>query len=96
MRRALRILPLIALACAAAGAYNVFADQPQLEGLARARACGPVGQVCKARLARIERTPFRQRFVYSRGGADVQVDCQRSFIFVGDYDCAQPVPAAAR
>ena len=55
-----------------------------------------MGAACKPRLASIERSPFRQRFVYSRGGAQVQVDCQRSFIFFGDYDCGRPVPAEPR
>jgi hypothetical protein len=93
MRHLLKVLPLVALACAIAGAYNVYADQPQLEALARGRACETAGTGCKARLARIERSAFRQRYVYGRSGSETQVDCQRSFIFVGDYDCGRPVPA---
>jgi len=95
MRTVLRVLPLLLLACGVAGAYNVFADEPQLEAQARARACEQqAGAACKARLERLERTPFRQRYVFNRGGSRAQVDCQRSFIFAGDYDCGHPVVAS--
>jgi hypothetical protein len=88
MRRAVRIF--IFAACvffSVAGAYNVMADNAEVEKLAAEKACGDQGAGCRAQKTEMERTPIAQTFAYSTPKRIVGVRCTRSLIFVGEYAC---------
>lgn len=93
-----RLIALAAVTCAVLGAYNVYAASPGLESVAREQACGTArppsahaaGQPnCRAALRMVRRSPFKQTYLFSTGAAQVQVDCTRAFVLVGDYSCAR-------
>lgn len=88
-----RGLAIVAVACALAGAYNVFADNPGLESVARQEVCrgkpSTNPSACRSRLSRLRRSPFTQSYVFTTGGTEVEVDCARSFVLVGGYQCAR-------
>jgi hypothetical protein len=66
---------------------SFYADNHEVEAAARALACsGHVGP-CAPRLARFERSPMRQTFVFRMGGADVSITCRHASLLVGAYAC---------
>lgn len=96
MRKAGSVLFLIlCIAVSVAGAYNVFSDNAEVKAQAEQVACKdrPCGtQKAKATVAvmtRLERSPFSQTFTFATppNGAETQVRCQRSAVFVGPYRC---------
>ena len=45
---------------------------------------------CRLRLTRLARTPLRRAFMFAlNDGGQVEVDCRRSLVLVGDYACAR-------
>ena len=101
MRVASRILALAAIVCGAAAIYNVFGDQPQLEGVARRTACATrranAPTVCRLGLKQLARTPFKQAYLFASpgGGGIVAVDCVRGWVLFGDFGCATVEDRAA-
>jgi hypothetical protein len=94
MRGLSRLLALAAIVCGAAAIYNVFSDQPQLEGIARRVACATrrtnVATVCRLGLKQLARSPFKQAYQFTSpgGGGTVAVDCVRRWVLFGDFGCA--------
>jgi hypothetical protein len=91
MRFFSRALPIVALACALAAAYNVFAATPEVAALARQAACAGRTGKCTPRLARLARSPFAQSFSFDLGGGlrGIEVECARSWILFGSYACSR-------
>jgi hypothetical protein len=82
------------------GAYNVFADNADVERMAQQVACDAVtppaktpragaapAAACSAAKTMMERTPISQTFELAVGNKRVKVRCMRSFVLVGDYAC---------
>ena len=88
-----RVLSLVAIACGLLAAYNVFADDPNLESVARQKSCpgnDSTNQAsCRSRLLRLRRSPITQAYVFTAGGTEVQVDCTRAYLLLGGYNCAR-------
>ena len=99
MRVLSRILALAAIVCGVAAIYNVFGEQPQLEGIARRTACATrrasAPTVCRLGLKRLARTPFKQAYLFTSPGGGVAVDCVRRWVLFGDYGCATVEDRAA-
>jgi hypothetical protein len=89
MRWFFRALALLAIPVGIASFYNVYADEPALESKAHAVACGPRGPRCGARMSRQARMPWKRAYVYALADGRLQVDCTRTWLFVGDYSCAR-------
>jgi hypothetical protein len=90
MRRGIQ--SAIFLACvlfSVAGAYNVMADNADVEAMAQATACGDGKAACKAQKTFMERTPIAQTFEFATGttGKRVSVRCARAFVLAGEYTC---------
>ncbi|AKT41044.1 hypothetical protein [Chondromyces crocatus] len=72
-------------------AYNVLADNTEVEKAARAVACAEEGPTCSTTLTRLARTPLGQSMTFtSRKGKTVDVCCVRSLVLVGEYACSIP------
>lgn len=85
MRAAFSLLCLLATALCL---YNVYGDNTEVAKQAENAACGSTGCV---RTLRAERTPIAQGFTFQstlNPPATVEVRCQRSYLLVGDFDCA--------
>jgi hypothetical protein len=89
MRVLLRILSIIAIPVGIASFYSVYADEPGLDSVAQRTACAEQKGQCRLHLTKLARMPWKRAFIYSGGGAKVQVDCTRTFVLVGDYRCAR-------
>lgn len=87
MRRFSRLLSVVAVGCALMAVYNVFGDVRDLETVARRQSCATEQPSCRPRLARLRRSPFKQAFVFSVSGSEVEVDCTRPYLLFGDYQC---------
>ena len=77
----------LSVGCVAFGVlafYNVFAENAEVEPLARAAATCPTG-TCQ--LTRLDRSPFAQTFEFQRRGETVTARCVRSAILLGPYGC---------
>ncbi len=84
---------LICVLFSVSAAYNVMADNAEVEKLAVSVACSdnPATQKgCNAQTTRMERTPFAQSFTLHTTRRTVEVRCARAFIFAGDYACTIP------
>ena len=80
---------LVCVLFSVAGAYNVMADNAEVESLAQAAACGDGKAACRPQKTLMERTPIAQSFEFATGnGKKVSVRCARAFVLVGDYACA--------
>ncbi len=82
-----RVLSVVAVIIALVGAYNVYASDPNLEGLARQKSCDAGQKTCRSRLLRLRRSPISQVYVFAVGGYEVEVDCTRSFLLFGPHEC---------
>ena len=70
-------------------ALNVYGDFKEVEAQARAIAA-PEGRA-DAFLSQVSRNPISQSYVFViKGGAPIEVTCQRAFILLGDYSCKRP------
>ena len=67
-------------------AYNVMADNAEVQRLAEGVACGD-GVGCRAQMTRMERTPLAQTFAYATPKRNVDVRCARALVLVGEYHC---------
>ena len=91
------IRPLIAFLCialTALGLNNTYGDNSAEKALAEQIACSADG--CTAKLLSESRSAISQTFgfqtaVMKQGRATdnkvVQIECQRAYIFLGDYSC---------
>jgi hypothetical protein len=77
----------LSVALAALTLRSFYADNHAEEAAARALACAGHAADCPARLARFERSPLRQTFVFRVGGADARITCRRAYLLVGDSTC---------
>ena len=75
------------VALAAATLHSFYEDNHDVEAAARALACADRAGPCAPRLARFERSPVRQTFVFRLGSADVAVTCRHAYLLVGAYAC---------
>ena len=88
MRRFVRVFVfVVCVVLSVAGAYNVMADNAEVEALAAEKACGDQGVGCRAQKTMIERTPIAQTFEFATPKRNVGVRCTRSAIFFGEYSC---------
>jgi hypothetical protein len=101
MRRAFQSVGfLLCVLISVGGAYNVLADNADVELLAQEIACGgsptrpadapTVGGTvggCHAQKTRMERTPLAQTFDFATGKKQVTVRCARAAVLAGDYTC---------
>jgi hypothetical protein len=97
MRRAFQSVGfLLCVLISVGGAYNVLADNADVEHLAQEIACGgsptrpadaPTAGGCHAQKTRMERTPLAQTFDFATGKKQVTVRCARAAILAGDYTC---------
>jgi len=89
-RAASAIFLVVCIFVSVCGFYNVLSDNADVRKAAadvacKEKKCGVGG----AAMAREERNPFFQSFVYSTAGGAVNVRCMRAAIFVGDYSCSK-------
>jgi hypothetical protein len=77
------------LALAALSVRNVYGDASEVERSARESASCPE-PLCQ--LARVERTPFSQRYEFVRRGETLVVRCARSALLLGPYECSRGAP----
>jgi len=75
------------VALAAVTLHSFYEDNHDVEAAARALACAERAGPCAPRLARFERSPVRQTFVFRLGSADVAVTCRHAYLLVGAYAC---------
>lgn len=89
---------VLCVAFSASAVYNVFSDNADVERTAALVACGedtaagaPEGRRasdgCRARMTRLERTPFGQTFEFTTAKRTVDVRCERAFVLAGEYGC---------
>jgi hypothetical protein len=81
---------LLFLACilfTVTAAYNVMADNVEVEGMAAGVACGDEKANCRPQKTRMERTPFAQTFEFMAAKRKVEVRCVRTLVLIGDYAC---------
>lgn len=76
----------ISLALVGACLRNVFGSSLEVEQKAVAAACGE-RPGCGAQMTRMMRTPIEHSYAFVARGRQVDVDCRREFILVGDYAC---------
>ncbi|WP_437738496.1 hypothetical protein [Sorangium sp. So ce1335] len=97
MKRFLQLaIFVLCVAFSASVAYNVFSDNADVERMAALVACGeeagaPEGRRasdgCRARMTRLERTPFGQTFEFTTAKRTVDVRCERALVLVGEHRC---------
>lgn len=88
------ILPIVLVGLSLLGMYNVFADNAEVRQLAESLAKSP--KDTQPRLTRESKNPIGQSFdfqVADRG--IVNVDCRRSYYFLGAWTCKVVGGAAA-
>ncbi|WP_437642129.1 hypothetical protein [Sorangium sp. So ce854] len=89
---------VLCVAFSASAVYNVFSDNADVERRAALVACGedtaagaPEGRRpsadCRARMTRLERTPFGQTFEFTTAKRTVDVRCERAFVLAGEHRC---------
>jgi hypothetical protein len=93
-----RIVTFLCIAGSIAAAYNVLADNGDVEKMAEGIACAePVASAkpasaapgaCKPQMTRMDRSPFAQTFEFATSKGTVGVRCARSAVLVGDYACS--------
>ena len=66
---------------------SFYEDNHAVEAEARRLACSGHAGTCALRLARFERTPLRQTFVFRFGSRDLDVTCRHAWLLVGAYSC---------
>jgi hypothetical protein len=91
MKRAASVIFLMLCAFVTlTGLYNVISDNADVRKAAADVACAEKKcGVGGAAMAREDRNPFAQSFVYSTASGSVSVRCMRAAIFVGAYSCAK-------
>ena len=72
---------------AAVTLHSFYEDNHEVEAAARTLACSEHAAACTPRLARFERSPLRQTFVFRMGSADVSITCRHAWLLVGGYVC---------
>ncbi|AUX43802.1 hypothetical protein SOCE26_052570 [Sorangium cellulosum] len=87
----------LCVAFSVSAVYNVLSDNAEVERMAALVACGEAGaapapalrasEACKARMTRLERTPFGQTFEFTTAKRTVDVRCERAFVLAGEYGC---------
>lgn len=78
------ILSLTLIVLSVLGLINVYADNSDVVAQAARLAC----EKCEPHLVQSGRSPISQALTFQTGPAAlVAVECSRSFIFVGDYQC---------
>lgn len=102
MKKALRAAVfLLCIGFSVAAVVNVFADNTEVEQMAKEKACegvavkplpaaAPPGAKpgdCAMSMTRMSRTPFAQSFEYSGKNPTRHISCKRSLILVGAYAC---------
>lgn len=102
MKRAVQLLVFGLCVVFTVGAIvNVFADNTEVEKLAKEVACegapakpgekpaaSPGGAQCAMSMTRMSRTPFGQSFEFSGRGLTRRIQCTRSAVLFGDYACS--------
>ncbi len=83
-------ISILFLAASALGAYNVFADNTEVEHMAETAACAVPGgtQPCKPQKTYMARNPIGQTFEYQAGNKRVRIRCARAFVLAGAYSCS--------
>lgn len=74
------------VALGVAAAYNVLADNHDVEEMAKALACG-ADNPCRPQTTRMEKTPFGHSFSITTQKRAVDVRCVRALVLVGGYAC---------
>jgi hypothetical protein len=103
MKRAARIAVfLFCVAFSIAAIINVFADNTEVQQMAKEVACdaipvkplpktAPPGSrpsECNMAMTHLSRTPFGQSFEYQGNSITRHIGCRRSLILFGSYKCA--------
>jgi hypothetical protein len=92
------VLFALCVAFSVSAAINVFSDNAEVERIAALVACGEEGAAgaqerprasegCRARMTRLERTPFGHTFEFTTAKRTVDVRCERAFVLAGEYGC---------
>lgn len=83
-----KAIPIVCLVASALALKNVYEDNSEVTRKAEQVACGKVG--CSVRKIEEHRSALSQRFVFQTSLETQQtqsVECERSMIFFGDYEC---------
>jgi hypothetical protein len=92
------VRPLVAIVCLGAtalGLNNTYGDDTDLKVLAEKTACG--NPQCSVKMLRETRSALKQSFGFQTAllekakadlSASADVDCQRQYYLLGDYQCA--------
>ena len=77
-------ISVLLLVLTALGLHNVYADHTPVLEKAKAVACSN----CKSiSLSQLSKSPIKHTYFLVTGGGTVVVECQRPYIFVGEYEC---------
>src|SRR4051812_15443064 len=89
------LIAVLCLAGTALGLNNTYGDDSTVKALAEQAACGSVS--CSVRMLHESRSALKQSFGYQTAlvekgkpsrSASVDVECQRAYFLLGDYQCA--------
>jgi hypothetical protein len=87
VKRGLEFALFVLFVAAGVGAaYNVMADNHDVEEMAKALACAG-DPACKPQTTRMEKSPLGQSFSISTQKRAVDVRCVRALILAGAYSC---------
>jgi hypothetical protein len=81
-----KALSFVILVVTVLGLYNVIADNAEVVVLAKRTGCGSTD--CSQ--TREARWPWGQSFTFEGKRGSVDVNCRRSLILLGPYDCTRP------
>jgi len=90
MKQAIRpAISFILIALSALGMINVYADNGDVEHLARGAACPDCAEG-ELQLTQASRSPISQSFHFHVPNAAVKViECKKSALFFGEYTCTE-------
>jgi hypothetical protein len=76
-------ISILLLLLTALGLHNVYADHTPVLEQAKSVAC----KSCNVSLSQLSKSPIKHTYFLATGSGTVVVECQRTYIFVGEYVC---------
>ncbi|WP_438003944.1 hypothetical protein WME89_34570 [Sorangium sp. So ce321] len=74
--------------------HNFVAEEPEVDAMARAQACGGVQAPCDELMISSVRSSLGRSFHLTVRGEDISIRCRREHIIFGEYRCTRWPPAA--
>ena len=77
------LISLTLLTLTVLGLMNVYADHTEVAEMAKDVACSG----CEVRISQVAKTPISHTYHMTTRGKTVVINCQRTAIFFGEYEC---------